>query len=220
MNVSVVIPALNEEDRIEKTVKAARSLPDVVDVWVVDDGSRDRTSERAEAAGARVIRLEKNRGKAKAAAAGAESSSGDVVLFLDADLAESASEARALLLPVLAGEADLTVAIFPKTHHKGGFGWVVGLAQWGIRRTTGHTVEAPLSGQRAVTREVLQHIRGLGDRWEMEVGMTIDALRAGYRLKEVPTSMGHRLTGRKAGDFLHRAGQLWGVAGALWKRRF
>lgn len=215
--VSCVIAAYNEAGRIADTVRAARALPAVDEVIVVDDGSTDGTSTAAEAAGARVVTLGKNRGKALAVAHGVREARGDVVLLLDADLGGSAADAAGLLAPVVAGEADMAIATFPKTSHRGGFGWAVGLARWGIRRLGGRKMEAPLSGQRAARREVLAG--DLGRRWELEVGMTVGALRRGFRVVEVPTGMTHRLTGRSFRDVTHRAGQLIGVAKALWRHR-
>ncbi len=81
MSLSVVIPALDEGDRIEAALASAAAPG--VEVLVVDGGSRDDTVPRAERAGARVLRSE--RGRAAQLQAGARASHGDVVLFLHAD---------------------------------------------------------------------------------------------------------------------------------------
>jgi rSAM/selenodomain-associated transferase 2 len=81
VELSVVIPTLDEGGRIERTVRCA--LAGGAEVWVVDGGSRDATRERASAAGARV--LVAPRGRACQLAAGVEASRGDAVLFLHAD---------------------------------------------------------------------------------------------------------------------------------------
>lgn len=79
MTVSVVIPACNEERTVASVVRAALAARGVLEVLVVDDGSRDRTAEQAAAAGARVIRLRERNGKGGAMAAGAAAYRGDVV---------------------------------------------------------------------------------------------------------------------------------------------
>jgi glycosyltransferase involved in cell wall biosynthesis len=217
--VSVLVPAYNEASRIKDTVQAVLSIPEVAEVVVVDDGSTDATAEVARASGARVIRLPRNKGKGEALNRGAALCTRDVVLLIDADLGVSAVEARRLLLPVLEGEADMTVARFPAARHKGGFGLVKGLARTGIRWYTGLVMESPLSGQRAMTREVLQHLLPFASGFGVEVGMTIKAARLGFRVQEVPVVMTHRETGRDLKGFLHRGKQFWHVARVLWQAR-
>lgn len=94
-------------------------------------------------------------------------------------------------------------------------GLVVRLARWGIRTLTGQTMVAPLSGQRCIRREILQKCGGFADGWGVEVALTIRAIRAGYRVKEIPTRMSHRVTGRSWKDIRHRAAQFIAVARIL-----
>lgn len=215
LSVSVIIPAFNEEDRVGETVRAAALIPHVGEVIVVDDGSTDRTSEEAAGAGARVSRLPSNRGKGGALTHGMNLASGDVLLLLDADLGASARQAENLLLPVLAGNCDLAIAIFPRRRGRAGFGLARGLARWGIQACTGLQMVEPLSGQRALKREVWEQIRQLDERFGVEVGFTIDAARLGFRITEVPAEMDHAATGRDLAGFLHRGRQLWDIARSL-----
>jgi glycosyltransferase involved in cell wall biosynthesis len=219
--VSVVIPAFNEAVRIEATVAAARCLPGAAEVIVVDDGSADDTAQVAARAGAsRVVRHARNRGKARAMESGADAASGrGLLLFLDADLGPTAAEAGALLRPVQAGEADMSVAAFPVVPGRGGGrGIVVRLARWGIRAATGRTVAAPLSGQRCLTLEAFARARPLAAGFGVETALTIDVLRAGLRVVEVPTTMDHRVTGDDWAARRHRARQLRDVVRALAPR--
>ena len=135
-DVAVVIPARNEADRIAATVTAAAGLPDVGLVVVVDDGSRDSTGTLARRAGAVVIRHARNRGKAAAMQTGANAV-GVVdqrerrerprhLLFLDADLAESAAQAGPLAVPVVAGTADMTIAVSPRPSSSAVTAWSSG----------------------------------------------------------------------------------------------
>src|SRR2546423_1820185 len=165
--VAVIIPAKDEQDRIALTVKAARDLPGVDLVIVVDDGSGDRTAALAEQAGAKVIRHGRNRGKGAAMESGAEAvrllddGRDRHLLFLDADLAETAAEAAPLAEPVLRGEADMTIALFSSTVKLGGHGFVVRLSRDGIQRATGWTATQPLNGQRCLTRAAFEAARPL-----------------------------------------------------------
>lgn len=215
VEVSVLIPARDEEQRVAETVRAAARLPGVVEVVVVDDGSRDATAARARAAGARVIRLERNVGKAGAVRAAWPATRADLVLLLDADLGATAAGAAPLLAPVQAGEADMTIGRFPARAWRGGFGLAVGLARLGVRWATGRALAAPLSGQRAVRRQVLAAVACWGRGWGLEVALDLAALAAGFRVVEVPVQLDHRRTGRDLRGFVHRGRQLLDVAYTL-----
>ncbi|GIH73350.1 MULTISPECIES: glycosyltransferase family 2 protein [Sphaerimonospora] len=225
-DTAVVIPAKDEADRIGGTVTAALKLPGVDLVVVVDDGSSDETGRVARAAGARVVRHSRNRGKAAAMETGAEAvrlldEGGEVsrhLLFLDADLGETAGAASALIAPVRAGEADMTIAAFAKRVKLGGHGMVVRLAREGIKRLTGWEPTQPLNGQRCLTRPAFEAARPLAHGFGVETGMTIDLLRKGFRVIEVEVEMAHRATGNDLRGQLHRARQLRDVGRALAAR--
>ncbi len=187
----------------------------------MDDGSTDATAGEASAAGAEVLTRHEPGGKSAALADGLRHLSGsslDAVVLVDADLGDSAAQAAALLAPVLAGDADMTVAAFPPAPAgTGGFGLVKGLARWGIRTLGSREFEAtaPLSGQRALGSQALAVALPLGHGYGAEVTLTIRALRAGLRVLEVPTTMTHRHTGRDAAGFAHRGRQFVDVAISL-----
>jgi hypothetical protein len=232
--VAVVIPAKDEAERIASTVAAARLIPGVKAVVVVDDGSGDDTARRAAAAGADVVRHRRNRGKAAAMATGAEhvavlqgtddgagsAPGGWALLFVDADLEDSAVGTAPLAAPVLAGEADMTIAVLPPQRAPGGGrGLVVGLSRRGIERATGWTPTQPLSGMRCLTREAFEAAQPLARGWGVETGLTIDLLSAGFRVREVPCELHHRVTGGDWRAQLHRARQYRDVWLALATRR-
>ena len=217
--ISAVVPAYNEEATIAATVHAIRAIAGVVEVLVVDDGSTDRTMQAARQSGAEIIRLERNLGKGAALNCGMARARGEILLFLDADLGETAREAEHLLQPLLRGEADMAIATFPKAAGRGGgFGFVVRLARKGIHERTGRWMEAPLSGQRALRRAVLEKCAPLAEGFGVEVALTIDALRGGFTVVEVPTNMRHRVTGRDLRGFAHRFKQYLAVARVLRAR--
>ncbi|MFI6324665.1 glycosyltransferase [Nonomuraea sp. NPDC050556] len=223
-DTAVVIPAKDEADRIGATVKAALGLPGVDLVVVVDDGSGDQTGRVARAAGARVVRHSRNRGKAAAMESGAEAVrllDEEVprhLLFLDADLGETALAAAPLIEPVRRGEADLATAVFATRVKLGGLGMVVKLSREGVRRATGWEPKQPLNGQRCITREAFEAARPLAHGWGVETAMLIDLMRRGFRVVEVEVDMTHRATGTDWHAQLHRAGQLRDVARALVAR--
>ena len=216
--VVAFVPAKDAELSIRATVTALLGLPEVDEVVVVDDGSADATAEMARAAGAWVLRLPANRGKGGAVEAGVElAPHAGIYLLVDADVGPTAAEVRALLRPVLAGEADMAVGVLPSAGRRGGFGLVRSTAAAAIRLATGAPTRAPLSGQRAVRGELLRSL-DLAPRFGLEVGLTIDARRAGARVVEVPVEMEHRHTGRTVAGFRHRARQGRDAATALWPR--
>lgn len=224
-DTAVVIPAVNEADRIAATVRAAAELPGVDLVVVVDDGSTDQTGRVARAAGARVVRHSRNKGKAAAMETGAEAvrlldedGAPRHLLFLDADLGETAHAAAPLIEPVRASKADMTIAVFTERVKLGGHGLVVRLSKEGIRRATGFEAAQPLNGQRCLTRAAFEAARPLAHGFGVETGLTIDLLRKGYRVVEVEVDMSHRATGTDWRAQLHRAGQLLDVARALATR--
>ncbi|MGP3917354.1 glycosyltransferase [Nonomuraea sp. NBC_00507] len=221
-DTAVIIPAANEADRIAATVKAAAALPGVDLVVVVDDGSRDQTGRVARAAGARVVRHSRNRGKAAAMETGAEAvrlldedATPRHLLFLDADLGRTAAAAAPLVEPVRAGEADMTIAVFTTRVKLGGHGLVVRLSREGIRRATGLELAQPLNGQRCLTRAAFEAARPLAHGFGVETALTIDLVRKGFRVTEVEVDMAHRATGTDWRAQLHRAIQLRDVARAL-----
>ncbi|HHW39985.1 MAG TPA: glycosyltransferase [Syntrophomonadaceae bacterium] len=209
--LSVLIPAYNEEETIASTVRAAWGVDVVRQVLVVDDGSQDATAARAAEAGAAVVRLPCNRGKGSALNAGIPHLTQPLVALLDGDLGETACQVETLVRPVLAGEADMTIAGFPPVPKAGGFGFVKGLARGGIFLLTGLRLQAPLSGQRVLRREVLEVVTPFATGYGVEVAMTVKAARAGFRILEVPTTMSHHVTGRDWAGFRHRGKQFWHV---------
>jgi glycosyltransferase involved in cell wall biosynthesis len=222
VDIAALIPAHDEAGRIEATVRAAAAIEGVTRVVVVDDASSDDTAVLAERAGAKVVRLWSNVGKGAALEAGATRvENAGIVLLLDGDLGETATQARLLLEPVLAGEADMVIAKFPRPTGKAGFGLVKGLASWGIARMGGgYLAEAPLSGQRALTRECLEVVRPFASGYGVEVALTVRALRHEMRIVEVETTMGHAATGRDLKGFVHRGRQFVHVALALTRLAF
>ncbi|RKN84679.1 glycosyltransferase family 2 protein [Paenibacillus ginsengarvi] len=223
-SVSIVVPAWNEENTIGATLEALHRIrgktshPLWSELIVVDDGSTDLTAERASRWATVVIEHERRLGKGAAMRSGWMRAKGDIVLFADADLEHSAEHLAGLLEPVRRGEADMAVARFEQPSARGGFGLAKRFAGNGIYRMTGLRFEAPLSGQRAVRSELLRKMRHVPVGFGIEVGLTIDAARLGYRICEVPLPLCHREMGKSLSGFWHRGGQMVAIAQTMLRR--
>lgn len=228
--VAVIIAAKDEQQRIAATAQAAATVPGVDLVIVVDDGSVDRTGIVAESVGAIVVGHSRNRGKGAAMETGATAlaaiesrESGRkaprALLFLDADLQQTAVQARPLVDPVIAGTADMTIALLPQQRTQGGGrGLVVDLARTGVERATGWRPTQPLSGQRCLTRAAFEAALPLAHGWGVETGLSIDLLRQGYRVSEVEVPFHHRVSGKDWKAQVHRGRQYADVMRALLTR--
>jgi glycosyltransferase involved in cell wall biosynthesis len=221
--LAAIVAARNEADRIGATVQALQAAFPGARVWVADDASEDGTAEAALAAGAEVVSRGRPHGKGANVSAAAEGALSVAVppryvLLCDGDLGASAAQLAPLVEAVRRGECDLAVASFAR-RVGGGFGFALGFARWAIRRRCGLKTEAPISGQRALRAEVLRTALPFAPSYGMEIGMTIDAVRAGYELREYELDLEHRATGRNLAGFLHRARQLRDFARVYRSRR-
>jgi glycosyltransferase involved in cell wall biosynthesis len=219
----VIVAARNEADRIGASIDGLRGAFPDAEVWVGDDASTDGTAEVALAHGAHVVSRGRPHGKGGNVTAAAEAALSDgepppTVLVCDGDLGASAAELRALVEAVDAGRGDLAIAAF---RHRvgGGFGVALRFARWAIRSRCGYEADAPISGQRAMRGDVLRAVLPFAAGYGMEIGMTIDAVRAGYRVIELELDLEHRATGRTFAGFTHRGRQLRDFVRAWWARR-
>jgi glycosyltransferase involved in cell wall biosynthesis len=220
----VIVAARNEEDRIGATLEALTgAFPDAA-LWVADDASSDGTTDLALRGRARVVSRGRPHGKGANVTAAAEAmlseegSEGRLVLLCDADLGASASRLGPLIDEVARDECDLAIAAFAR-RIGGGFGATLGLSRWAVERLCGLRLAAPLSGQRAMRAETLRELLPLADGFGLETGMDVDAVRAGYRVREIELDLEHRATGRTLGGFLHRGRQLIDILRVYRSRR-
>jgi glycosyltransferase involved in cell wall biosynthesis len=221
--LAVIVAARNEADRVGETLAALAEQFPGAELVVADDASTDATAIVAQAHGARVVSGVRSRGKGANVTAAAYTVLGRddaaaLVLLCDGDLGRSAGLLRPLVDCVADGGCDLAVAAFSR-RVGGGFGIAVGFAGWAIERRCGLRPRAPISGQRAMRRDVLRALLPFAAGFGMETGMTIDAVRAGFRFRELELDLEHRATGRTPGGFLHRARQLRDIVRAYLARR-
>ena len=210
----VIVTAHEEADRLPQTLAALAQAFPGAQVVVADDASTDGTADVARAAGAEVVRSERNVGKGGIATRAAEhvlarawEPDPPVFVLCDGDLADSARHLPRLADAVRGGEADLAIANFLK-RVGGGFGIALGFARWAIERRCGLRLDAPISGQRALSGEAFRVAVPFAARFGMEIGMTVDVARAGLRVREYELPLAHRATGKNWRGFLHRFRQL------------
>jgi glycosyltransferase involved in cell wall biosynthesis len=221
----VIVAAHNEADRIGATLEALRTAFPGATVVVADDASDDGTAEVALARGAEVLSRGRPHGKGANVTAAVEAAlshpaaaAASVFLLCDGDLGASAANLGRLVDAVEADECDLAVAVFAR-RVGGGFGVALRFARWAIRRRCGAETTAPISGQRAMSEAVLRAALPFATGYGMEIGITIDAVRAGARLREFELDLEHRASNRSAGGFAHRGRQLLDFVRVYLSRR-
>ncbi|MDX6628353.1 MAG: hypothetical protein QOH00_599 [Gaiellales bacterium] len=216
----MVVSAYNEEDRLEDTLAAVAEAFPAARVMVADDFSTDGTPRVAEAAGAELVRAHKHLGKGGANNLALERlvEPLPIVVLCDGDLGASARDLPRLVEAIEQGRGDLAVAAFAR-RVGGGFGFAVGFSRWAIRRRAGIAPDAPISGQRALRPEVVRAVLPFAPGFGMETAMTIDAVRAGFRLVEVELPLEHRATGKTFRGFVHRFRQLLSFVRVYFSRR-
>jgi glycosyltransferase involved in cell wall biosynthesis len=197
-----VIPAYNEEKTLGDVLAVLRAVPLIDQVFVISDGSTDRTAEVARAGGAICVELKENVGKGGALKVGVDQAEADVYLFLDADLIGLTVEhVQALLQPVLDGRAQMSLGILEKGR------MATDLAQ---------AVAPMLSGQRAVTREVLRGLSGMETtRYGVEVALNRYLKKHNIPVCYVPMeNLTHRMKEEKMGlvrGFVARMKMYWEI---------
>ena len=197
--LTILVAARDEEERIGATIEALQARFPEADVVIADDGSRDRTAEIAESAGARVIALGR-RGKGQALTLAERELESGPLLLCDGDLV---GDVRALVTT----DADLAIAVF-RERAGGGFGIAKRAARALIALRSGFAPREPLSGQRWLSREAREAVFPVAMGFGVETRMTIDAVRAGLVIAEVELELEHRATGRDVSGFAHRGRQL------------
>ena len=189
--ISVIIPALNEEQAIAEVVRGLVSSPLVREVIVVDNGSTDRTAAQAQSARARVI-SEPRRGYGNACASGvlAANPGSDIFVFLDGDGSDVTSELPALATPVLTGRYDFVIGSRIRGQREPGSllasqvfaGWLAG-ALIRLRCGVRYTDMGPF---RAISRTALESLQMSEVTYGWNLEMQMKAARDGLRILEIP----------------------------------
>ena len=215
MNVSVVIPALNEEEPIAGVVRECLATKIPTEIIVVDNGSDDQTAERAREAGARVVTAPRGYGRACMAGVRALAPECEIVVFLDGDGSDCPEFMNQLVDPITAGTHDFVVGSRTRGQREPGSmnfqqifagrmaGWLMSVL-YGVR----YTDMCPF---RAIGREALEKLSMKEETYGWNLEMQMKAARAGMRILEMPVN--HRC---RTGGVSKVSGTLRGtfVAGA------
>jgi glycosyltransferase involved in cell wall biosynthesis len=200
MSVSVIIPALNEEEPITKAVCECLATQIPNEIIVVDNGSTDATADRARGAGARVV-SEPRRGYGRACAAGvrAVSPECEIIVFLDGDGSDCPEFMSQLVDPIVAGRFDFVIGSRTRGQREAGSmnlqqifagrfaGWLISIL-YGVR----YTDMCPF---RAIRRSVLEKLSMKEETYGWNLEMQMKAARGGLRILEVPVNHRRRSGG-------------------------
>lgn len=198
LNVTVILPAYNEEDAIQKVIqdvqRAMSGTNHRYEILVVDDASTDLTALRAEEKGVRVIRRAIRQGSGASRKTGILNATGDIIVMLDADGTYTAADIPKLLdyFP----EYDQVNGA--RTSEQGSLRWLRGPAKWLIRQfacyLTGTKIPDLNTGLKAFKREImLKYLWVLPNGFSCVTSITLAFLANGYRVKYIPTEYHPRI---------------------------
>ena len=200
--VLVIVPAHNECESLPKTLAEVRAAAPEVDVLVVDDGSRDATSEVARAAGVRVLRHPVNLGVGGALQTGfrfAVRRGYDIGIQLDADGQHDPAFLPAIIRPVAEGLSDVTIGsrYVTRSTYRAPLGRRLGMLLFSalVRLALGRPIKDTTSGFRAYGRAVMEHCQHEFPADFPDAPLLIGLARRGFRLLEVPVEMRERTAG-------------------------
>lgn len=225
-SVSCVVAAFSEAGTIAEVVRGLLAhVPGVVEVVVVDDGSTDETGKAAAGAGARVVGLQRNRGKGVAVRAGLRAATADIVLLIDADGQDDPAEA-ARLIEALTPDVDMVIGsrflgVFregavTRLHHAGNR-----FLTWAFNRLYGQRLTDAQAGFRAFWRDAVDPDRMDSVRYEVEADINTLVVLRGGRIVEVPVSRDRRRQGRSGFRSFYDGVRIlaWMVRRRLWTTR-
>ncbi len=210
MKATVIIPAFNEEKTIKGVIMPLKDVDFIKEIIVVSDGSWDRTAAVAKECGVMVVELKENIGKGGAMKEGLKYCSGEVILFLDADLIGlTKNHVVQLMKPVLEKKADMSVGIFTNGRA------ITDLA---------HRIAPFLSGQRCVTSCIINNLCDVDiSRFGVETALTRFVNKKDINVQEVfLENLTHIMKEEKMGlvkGFAARIKMYWEIVKSLRSAR-
>ena len=195
-NISVIIPAKNEENNIDKLISNLKQLYPGFEIIVIDDGSTDDTAAVAYNAGAKVYRHPYNIGNGAAIKSGIRTASGDILVFMDADLQHNPEDIEKMLNYI--PDYDMVVGARSKKD-QASLGRAIGnkIYNWLASYVAKFNVQDLTSGFRAIKSDVArQFLYLLPNSYSYPTTLTLAFLRTGRALKYVPITVKARKAGK------------------------
>lgn len=197
-SVSVVIAAFNEGPTIGGVVEQIRAVCPDAEVLVIDDASHDDTADRAESAGARVIRRPYNLGQGAGIKTGVRSATGDVVVLIDGDGQHDPAGIPRLLSFI--GPYDLVIGERDRAGQQNAVRWIGNSA---LNRLGTYLVGVPMrdltSGFRAMRRQVMRDLLHLlPNQFSWSTTSALAFAKAGFHVRFEPIVVRRRETGQSS----------------------
>jgi glycosyltransferase involved in cell wall biosynthesis len=207
--LAVLIPCFNEEPTIADVVADFRTALPSAEIYVFDNNSTDQSVAEARGAGAHVF-PERQQGKGHVLQSMFRTVDADVYVLVDGDRTYSADAVRSLIEPILAGRADMVIG--SRLHPQAASDFAT-LNWWGnrffvvlLRVLFGISLTDLLSGYRALTRAVARNVILTSGGFQVEAELTIKAVRAGFRVTDIPVNLSGRPPGSHSKIRLSRDG--------------
>lgn len=198
-DVCILIPTLNEEDAIAEVIGEFREMG-FEEILVIDGHSRDRTVERARAAGARVV-VQSGKGKGQALKEAFDLIKSEYIVMIDGDGTYLPSEVHLLLDPVLAEKADHVMGNRFGNLQEGALTRLNSAGNRLINFFFRLIYKVPLSdiltGYRAFNRDSVRRLDLTMEGFEIETEMTVDSVKKGLSIAEVPITYQARTKGTR-----------------------
>jgi len=192
--IAIVIPAYNEEETIQEVLAHIKKIGFSSKIFIVDDGSEDKTYEMALEEGDFVLRHIVNRGVGAATVTGimaALQTDAEIIVTFDADLQHDPKDIEMLIKPLISDEADVTIGsrfLLKESHKEMPFKKVIGnkILSFFTSLLAGRKITDSQSGLRAFKREIIEKITVVCDRYAMASELLVELSRKGLRTIEVP----------------------------------
>jgi len=187
-DVCILIPTLNEEETIGEVISSFKRQG-FDNILIIDGDSTDSTREIAKRAGARVV-IQQGKGKGAAVRQAFELIDSDIIVMIDGDGTYLPTEVQRLIEPIERGEAEHVIG--NRFAYGGAFAVLHRLGNWFLNKifSIGYGLELQdiLSGYRAFTKEAVKKMTLRKEGFEIEAEMTVESVKRGIKLKEVPIS--------------------------------
>ncbi len=191
-DVCIIIPTLNEEATIGEVVRGFKEQG-FRNILVIDGHSTDRTREIAESAGAKVV-VQEGKGKGAAVQQAFKIADARIFVLIDGDGTYEPSEVERLLEPIFSGEAEHVIG--NRFAYGGHFTLIHRIGNFALNKlfafAYGVKLNDILSGYRALSRELVEEMELAKEGFEIEAEMTIETVKKGFRIAEVPIKYGKR----------------------------